>query len=81
MPSLSWLDEDRMKALDGIVSVVKEVLDDMRESGENPPVAFSERNFSGELRLRMPPRLHQRLAVEAAEQGTSINKLILRHLC
>lgn len=81
MPSLSWLDEDRSKALEGIVNVVKEVLDDMRETGETPPVALSEKKFSGELRLRMPPRLHERLALQAAEQHTSINKLILRQLC
>jgi predicted HicB family RNase H-like nuclease len=81
MPSLSWLEEDRTKALEGIVQVVKEVLDDMQQNGEQPPVPLSERQYSGELRLRMPPRLHQRLAVQAAEEHTSINKLILKQIC
>lgn len=46
MPSLSWLDADRTKALEGIVNVVKEVLYDMKTTGETPPVALSEKKFS-----------------------------------
>lgn len=80
LPSLSWLDKDRTKALNGIVRVVKDVLQDMKKTGEEPPTPLTARDYSGELRLRMPPALHQRLAIRAAEEKTSINKLILRQL-
>lgn len=79
-PSLSWLDADRSEALNGIVRVVEDVLKDMAESDEKPPQPLLDREYSGELRLRMPPALHQRLAIRAAEEKTSINKLILQQL-
>jgi predicted HicB family RNase H-like nuclease len=79
-PSLSWLDENRTEALNGIVRVVDDVLKDMEKTGEKPPTPLTEREYSGELRLRMPPALHARLAVQAAEEKTSINKIILRQL-
>jgi predicted HicB family RNase H-like nuclease len=33
------------------------------------------RNFSGKFNLRIPPELHERLAIEAQAQGKSINTL------
>ncbi len=80
MPSLSWLDQDRSKALTGIVKVVRQVVQDMEKSGEDIPEPLTERKYSGELRLRMPPALHQRLATRAAEEQTSINRLIIKQL-
>jgi predicted HicB family RNase H-like nuclease len=80
LPSLSWLDKKRARALSGIVKVVQEVLLDMAKTGEEPPSPLSEKEYSGELRLRMPPALHKRLALRAAEEKTSINKLILQQL-
>jgi predicted HicB family RNase H-like nuclease len=79
-PSLSWLDKQQTEALNGIVRVVGEVLEDMESSGEKPPVPLVDREYSGELRLRMPPGLHQRLAIRAAEEKTSINRLIIEQL-
>ena len=79
-PSLSWLDKDRAKALNGIVRVVGDVIRDMEKSGEPLPTPLTAKEYSGELRLRMPPALHKRLAIRAAEEKTSINKLILRQL-
>jgi predicted HicB family RNase H-like nuclease len=33
------------------------------------------RNFSGKFNLRIPPELHEKLAIEAQAQGKSINTL------
>jgi predicted HicB family RNase H-like nuclease len=79
-PSLSWLDESDAKALHGIKNVVREVLQDMESTDESPPVPITEKPYSGEIRVRMPPALHRRLALQAAEEKTSINKLIVRQL-
>jgi predicted HicB family RNase H-like nuclease len=38
------------------------------------------RPFSGQLRLRMDSRLHQRAAVHAAAAGLSLNALVIRAL-
>ena len=81
LPSLSWLGKQREGALTGIVNLVVEVLQDMEQSGEHQPVPFNNREFSGELRIRIPPAVHRRLAIRAAEEKTSLNKLIVRELC
>ena len=37
-PSLSWLNKDADKSLTGMIALVDEVLVDMDQTGENPPV-------------------------------------------
>lgn len=79
-PSLSFLEPERIAALEGIVGLVREVLADMESSGEALPEPLSQRQYSGELRLRMPPAMHKKLAIEAAEEKTSLNAVIVRRL-
>lgn len=79
-PSLSWLEESQADALSGITNLVSEVLEDMDKSGETPPLPLSERNFSGKFMVRTSPSVHRRLAVEAHEQGVSLNMLINQKL-
>ena len=78
-PSLSWLASTSQKALAGIQHVVAETVEDMRSNGEEVPVAFADRHYSGEFRVRLPPHVHRMLAVQAAEQaaeqGISLNRL------
>jgi predicted HicB family RNase H-like nuclease len=63
-------------ALQEIVEVVRYVLEDLAESGEDIPPPLSKRHFSGNLRLRMPEQLHRALALEAAQQHVSLNQWI-----
>ena len=46
-----------------------------KERGEQP-----EKTFSGNLRLRIGPDIHAKLALEAAEHGLSLNSLIVEKL-
>ena len=73
---LSWLAPDPAAALLGLRALVAEVVDDLLASGEPVPEPLAERQFSGEFRLRIPPALHRALAIEAAEQGVSLNRLV-----
>lgn len=75
-PSLSWLDATQKDALLGIEQVVESVVADMTESGEPIPEPLAERKYSGTFNLRIPPDTHRRLAVEAAEQGVSLNRFV-----
>tara|TARA_B110000503_G_scaffold37745_2_gene61732 strand:- start:31342 stop:31668 length:327 start_codon:yes stop_codon:yes gene_type:complete len=75
-PSLSWLDSTPEKALAGIRKVVKEVLTDITNSGEIVPEPISIRNYSGKFMVRVPPETHRNLAVQAAESGVSLNRLV-----
>jgi predicted HicB family RNase H-like nuclease len=76
LPSLSHLDADRSEALNGIVALVQDVVADMREGGEEIPVPFADRSYSGEFMTRVPGELHRRLAIEASEAGISLNRLV-----
>jgi len=73
--SLSWLAKTPEKALKGIQKIVADVVADLQASGEPVPVALAEKSYSGEFRVRIPPLLHRNLALMAAEQGVSLNRL------
>lgn len=73
--SLSWLAATPEKALTGIQRVVAEAVLDMKANGEPVPEPLADRRFSGQFRVRIPPHVHRSLAVEAAEQGISLNRL------
>ena len=59
----------------GIRKVVAEVVDDLIENGESTPEPLATRRYSGKFMVRVPPELHRRLTLEAAESGVSLNRL------
>jgi predicted HicB family RNase H-like nuclease len=79
-PSLSWLASSPEAALRGIRKVVAEVVRDMQAGGETIPEALASRRFSGKFMVRVPPEIHRRLAVEAAEAGVSLTRLAIAKL-
>ena len=74
-PSLSWLAASPEEALAGIRAVVAEVVADMEENDEPIPQPLATKHYSGRFMVRVPPELHRRLALEAAEAGVSLNRL------
>ena len=81
-PRLSHLDSSPRRALDGILEVVSYVLQDMVEDGEEGkiPEPLGKRRYSGHFALRMSKEQHRRVAMEAAEQGVSINTLLVSRI-
>ena len=75
-PGLSWLARTPEAALRGIRKVVAEVVKDMEESHEPLPEPISSKQFSGKFVVRVPPEVHRKLAVQAAEAGVSLNRLV-----
>ena len=75
-PSLSYLDENRIQALEGITNLVKDIVSDMEANGEKPPIPISEKNYSGKFQVRITPERHRMLAIEAAEQNVSLNRYV-----
>jgi predicted HicB family RNase H-like nuclease len=73
--SLSWLDKKPEAALAGIRNMVAEAVQDMKANKETPPEPIASRRFSGKFMVRIPPELHRRLAMEAQEEGISLNRL------
>lgn len=74
-PSLSWLARTPEEALAGIRRVVRAAVKDMEAAGEPVPTPLAVKHFSGQFRVRIPPAVHRSLALEAAEQGVSLNRL------
>jgi predicted HicB family RNase H-like nuclease len=75
-PSLSHLAESRSEALRGIEKLVRDVVADMRRHGESVPEPLADQAFSGKFMTRVPRELHRQLAIEAAEAGVSLNRLV-----
>lgn len=70
-PSLSYLAENRYQALEGITNLVKEVVEDLCVNEEEIPEPISQKNYSGKFQVRIPPELHRKIAISAAEASTA----------
>jgi predicted HicB family RNase H-like nuclease len=79
-PSVSWLAERPEAALKGIRRVVKRAVQDMESNGEVPPAPISGKSYSGKFVVRIPPEVHRALAIKAAEEGISLNRLVSARL-
>ena len=74
-PSLSWLDRTPEGALKGIRKLVADVVKDMAAADETIPEPIACRTFSGKFMVRVPPEVHRKLAIQAAEAGVSLNRI------
>lgn len=75
-PSLSWLEKTQGKALSGICRLVHECITDLRAQEEEVPKPIAMQNYSGKFMVRIPPQTHRNLAIQAAESGVSLNRLV-----
>jgi predicted HicB family RNase H-like nuclease len=75
-PSLSHLADTPEKALRGIRKIVADLIEDVQANGESVPEPLSSRQYSGKFMVRIPPEVHRRLALEAAEADISLNRLV-----
>jgi len=74
-PSLSWLSKTPETALKGIRKVVADIVEDMLHAGETVPAPIAGKQYSGKFMIRIPPDIHRKLALQAAESGVSLNRL------
>ena len=79
-PGLSWLESKPEAALTGIRKLVKSVISDMTRQNEPIPEPLAIREFSGKFVVRVPPETHRSLAIQAAESGVSLNRLVSNKL-
>ena len=79
-PSLSWLAPSPEEALAGIRNLVRDVLEDLAATAEPAPAPFADRKYSGRFVVRVPPEVHRSLALAAAEEGVSLNRLVSARL-
>ena len=79
-PLLSWLSASQEEAFSGILELVSDCVEDMRSNNEPVPEPMADRSYSGKFMVRVPPETHRALAVEAAEAGVSLNRLVSARL-
>ncbi|MFA5186733.1 MAG: toxin-antitoxin system HicB family antitoxin [Patescibacteria group bacterium] len=75
-PSLSWVADSVDDAFKGIRDLVAAVVKDMEQNGEPVPEPILSKAYSGKFMVRIPPEVHRQLAVESAESGISLNRLV-----
>ena len=79
-PGLSWLDENQQAAFFGIIELVQTCISDLEANNESPPAPLTKKQYSGKFMVRIPPEQHRELAIQAAEQGVSLNRLASKKL-
>ena len=79
-PSLSWLADSLDEAFSGIRRLVAECVEDMLAADEILPEPIADRTYSGKFMVRVPPEMHRALAIRAAEEGVSLNRLVSARL-
>ena len=79
-PLLSWLAPVPEEAFAGIRRLVADCLADMRLTNEPAPKPLADRIYSGRFMVRVPPETHRDLAIRAAEEGVSLNRLVSARL-
>ena len=79
-PLLSWLSTSPGEAFSGIGELVSDCVADMQSNNERIPEPIADRAYSGKFMVRVPPETHRALALQAAEAGVSLNRLISARL-
>jgi predicted HicB family RNase H-like nuclease len=79
-PSLSHLADDPEAALHGVRKLVADVVAELRANNEPIPQPLADTRYSGKFLTRIPPELHRQLALEAAQEQISLNRLISMRL-
>jgi predicted HicB family RNase H-like nuclease len=75
-PSLSWLAPTPEAALAGIRQLIADTVADIQAHGEPIPEPIAARRYTGKFMVRVPPEVHRRLVMEAAEEGVSLNRVV-----
>jgi predicted HicB family RNase H-like nuclease len=80
IPSLWRRAPTLQQAITDIEHAVDEFVAESEAAGDELPRPLTERPYSGKFVIRTSPALHSRLAVEAAEQGVSMNQWVVQKL-
>ena len=75
-PSLSWLAATPEAALKGVRKLVADIVQDMEANREVVPEPIACRRYSGKFMVRVPPDVHRNLAIQSAESGVSLNRIV-----
>ncbi|MCV7179183.1 type II toxin-antitoxin system HicB family antitoxin [Mycolicibacterium sphagni] len=64
------------QAIERVEQMVAKELEELADLGLDPPPSLTDRRYSGNFAVRTSRVLHERLTIEAAEQGVSLNQWV-----
>lgn len=73
LEGLSAFGETQDEAVKELLVAAEAYMESLKESGQEIPSPSKMGSYSGQLRLRMPKWLHAKLAMEAENEGISLN--------
>jgi predicted HicB family RNase H-like nuclease len=77
---LPWSAPSAPEAIAGIERIAAHHVRGVTESAATAPTSLTERRYSGKFLFRTSTALHKRLAIEAAEEGVSLNQWVVQKL-
>jgi predicted HicB family RNase H-like nuclease len=80
LPSISAFGPTAVKALKELEDAWLATKESYIKDKEPIPVAPTRKEYSGHFNVRVEKRIHRALAIEAAQQGTSLNALVSQKL-
>ena len=75
-PYLSSFDDTPEGAYKNIKDVVKEAVEVLQEERKELPIPLVDREFKGNISLRLSPETHRMAAQRAREEGCSLNQFL-----
>ncbi|MEX2410269.1 MAG: type II toxin-antitoxin system HicB family antitoxin [Candidatus Paceibacterota bacterium] len=79
-PGLSAFGETPEEAIEEAKVAVELFIETYEEENKPLPKPNVSKEHSGQIRIRLPKSLHQRLAIQAEDEGTSINTLMIQYI-
>lgn len=79
-PGLSAFGESPEKAVEEARTALELFIETYEEENKSLPEPNVLKEYSGQIRIRLPKSLHQRLAMQAEEEGISINSLMIQYI-
>ena len=76
-PYLSGFGDTPDRATAQLWEIIQDAIEILAEDGEEIPTPQVAKNYSGQIRLRMPVSLHEKLTKMAEREGVSLNSYIL----
>jgi len=75
-PSLSAFGETREESLRELDIAINITLEWMQEEGEKIPLPVTEKDYKGNIALRIPPETHRNVSIMSMNEGISVNQYI-----
>ncbi len=72
--------DDQQQLFQELCEVIEETILLFEAEGKPLPISTSNKTYSGKISLRIPPELHKKISLRAAQMGESVNRFVQHKL-